>query len=222
MPINIAIDGPSAAGKSSLANQLAKKLGYVHLDTGAMYRMVAYLCKSKGIDIADEGSVLSALSSCDYHITKDGNFYLDGICINEFIRSEEIGMAASDISKVKSVREALVAKQRQLAQDKGYILDGRDIGTVVLPDAEVKIFLVADAKERARRRVAQNKLKGIDLNFDDVYNDIMRRDYQDSNREVSPLKKADDAVVIDSSTMSLDDVIGIVYDVVTDKLKENV
>lgn len=220
MAINIAIDGPSAAGKSSLAKSIATKLGYIHLDTGAMYRMVAFLCKTKEIEVSEEASILKALSDCNYEISKDGNFYLNGQCISEKIRSEEIGMLASEISKHPRIREALVARQRLIAKKGGYILDGRDIGTVVLPDAEVKIFLKADAKERARRRVSQHKQKGIDLDYDEVLADIEKRDYQDTHREVSPLKRAKDAIVIDSSTMNLDEVIEVVYDIVNKKLKE--
>ncbi len=219
MRINIAIDGPSAAGKSSVADKLAKKLGYVHLDTGAMYRMVAYLCLKNGIATEDEDGAVEALKRADIRIKTSGDIYLDGNKISDELRSETISMKASDVSKNPKVREALVAMQQRIAKDKGYILDGRDIGTVVLKDAEVKIFLVADPKERAKRRILQNEIKGIECDHDKILEDINKRDYQDTHREVSPLKKADDALLIDTSDLTLDEVVDKIYGIVLEKIK---
>lgn len=220
MKINIAIDGPSAAGKSSVADELAKRLGYVHLDTGAMYRLVAYLCKMKGIDVNDEDLVVEAIDEAKIDIKSDGTIYLNDVIINDHIRSSDISMQASAVSKNPKVRARLVSMQRDIAKDKGYILDGRDIGTVVLKDAEVKIFLVADAKERAKRRVLQNAQKGITLDLDQVLADINRRDLQDSSRASSPLRKADDAYLIDSSKMTLEEVTDEIYAIIKRVLKE--
>lgn len=220
MKINIAIDGPSAAGKSSVADELAKRLGYVHLDTGAMYRLVAYLCKMKGIDVNDEDLVVKAIDEAKIDIKSDGTIYLNDVIINDHIRSSDISMQASAVSKNPKVRARLVSMQRDIAKDKGYILDGRDIGTVVLKDAEVKIFLVADAKERAKRRVLQNAQKGITLDLDQVLADINRRDLQDSSRASSPLRKADDAYLIDSSKMTLEEVTDEIYAIIKRVLKE--
>ena len=220
MKINIAIDGPSAAGKSSVADTLAKRLGYIHLDTGAMYRMVAYLCKVKDISLDAEDEIVKALKKADVSFMTDGTIILDGAIINDDIRTEEMSMSASLVSKNPKVREALVSIQQDIAKDKGYILDGRDIGTVVLPDAEIKIYLVADPLERAKRRVLQNKIKGIDSDLEKVFEDIKARDYQDSNRKTSPLKKAQDAILIDTSDLSQDEVTEKIYEVVKEKIKE--
>ena len=220
MKINIAIDGPSAAGKSSVADKLAERLGYVHLDTGAMYRTVAYLCAVKNIDVTNEEEVVKALNDADISVDNDGTIYLNKEIVNDKIRDPKISMQASAVSKNPAVRSRLVAMQKEIAKDKGYILDGRDIGTVVLKDAEVKIFLVADALERAKRRVSQEAQKGIMLDLDEVLADINRRDLQDASREASPLKKADDAHLIDSSTMSLDEVVDEIYEIIKKKVKE--
>ena len=220
MRINIAIDGPSAAGKSSVADKLAERLGYIHLDTGAMYRTVAYLCDIKNIDVTDEKSVIKALDEATIDVKNDGTIYLDDEVVNNKIRDPKISMQASTVSKNPQVRARLVAMQQKIATSKGYILDGRDIGTVVLKDAEVKIFLVADALERAKRRVNQQAQKGVMLDLDEVLADINRRDLQDTNRAASPLKKADDAYLIDSSFLTLDEVVDKILEIIKEKVKE--
>ncbi len=220
MRINIAIDGPSAAGKSSVADKLAERLGYIHLDTGAMYRTVAYLCDIKNIDVNDEKSVVKALDEATIDVKSDGTIYLDDEVVNDKIRDPKISMQASTVSKNPQVRARLVAMQQKIATSKGYILDGRDIGTVVLKDAEVKIFLVADALERAKRRVNQQAQKGVMLDLDEVLADINRRDLQDTNRAASPLKKADDAYLIDSSFLTLDEVVDKILEIIKEKVKE--
>ena len=217
MKINIAIDGPSGAGKSTISNILAEKLGYVHLDTGAMYRSVAYAALKRNIALDDEDKVVEMISKLDLNMHPDGTIICDGEDITKKIREPHMSMAASNVSKLKNVRAALVKMQQKIASNKGYILDGRDIGTVVLTDAEVKVFLTASAEERTKRRVLQNEESGIKSDYKQLYDEIVARDYQDSHRENSPLKKADDAIEIDSSNMSIDDVVNKVLELVNKK-----
>ena len=217
MNINIAIDGPSGAGKSTISDILAKKLNFVHLDTGAMYRAVAYAALKRNYSLTDEDTITDMISKLELDIKSDGKIICDGEDITKKIREPHMSMAASDVSKLKKVREALVKMQQKISSKKGYILDGRDIGTVVLKDAEVKIFLTAKPEDRAQRRVLQNKENGIDSNYDDVYKEILARDYQDSHRENSPLKKALDAFEIDSSNMTIEDVINTSLDYIYKK-----
>lgn len=217
MPINIAIDGPSGAGKSSISKKLAEILGYVHLDTGAMYRAVAYAALKRDIALDDEKTVVDMISKLDLVMKPDGTIICDGEDITKKIREPHMSMAASNVSKLKEVRAALVRMQQKIASSKGYILDGRDIGTVVLTDAEVKIFLTASPEERTKRRVLQNEKSGIKSDYQTIYDEIIARDYQDSHRENSPLKKADDAVEIDSSSMTIDEVINEVLKYVNKK-----
>lgn len=221
MKINIAIDGPSAAGKSTVAKELAKRLGYTHLDTGSMYRTVAYMTKEADIKIDDEEKIVNLINMTNIEISEDNHIAVNGKDVTELIRSNEISMAASDVSKLKGVRQALVAMQQRIASKKGYILDGRDIGTVVLKDAEVKIYLIASAETRAQRRVLQNKEKGIPYNYEQILDDIKKRDYQDTHRKESPLKKADDAIEIDSSDMTQEEVILEILDIINKKIKQN-
>lgn len=217
MNINIAIDGPSGAGKSTISDILAKKLNFVHLDTGAMYRAVAYAALKRNYSLTDEDTITDMISKLELDIKSDGKIICDGEDITKKIREPHMSMAASDVSKLKKVREALVKMQQKISSKKGYILDGRDIGTVVLKDAEVKIFLTAKPEDRAQRRVLQNKENGIDSNYDDIYKEILARDYQDSHRENSPLKKALDAFEIDSSNMTIEDVINTSLDYIYKK-----
>lgn len=218
MKLNIAIDGPSAAGKSTVADLLAKKLSYVHLDTGSMYRAVAYNAISKNIQLDDEESLEKMISSMKMDIKMDGSIFVDGNDVSAAIRENHISMAASDVSKLPKVRSALVLMQQNIASKGGYILDGRDIGTVVLKDAKVKIFLVASSVDRANRRYKQNIEKGIPADFDMILKDIEARDYQDTHREVSPLKKAEDAIEIDTSHMTIDEVVERIMEIVKLKL----
>lgn len=218
MKINIAIDGPSGAGKSTIADLVAEKLSYVHLDTGAMYRSAAYAVLKNGLSFDDEKSV-SSLVQNDFDLKMDGkSVVLNGEDITDKIRTNEISMAASNVSKLSGVRTALVAAQRKIAANKGYILDGRDICDVVLPDAEVKVFLTASAEDRARRRLEQNKEKGIIDDYDKILEEIKKRDYQDSHRAISPLKASADATIIDSSNKSIDEVVNMILDLVYKKI----
>ena len=219
MKINIAIDGPSAAGKSTIANILADRLGYTHLDTGAMYRAVGYNAIKNGIALDDEENIVKMIESMDLKMNADGSVVLDGVDISNAIRENEISMAASDVSKHKNVRSALVAMQQKICENKGYILDGRDIGTVVLKDAELKIFLTASAESRARRRCLQNEMMGIPYDYNQILEDIEKRDYQDTHRENSPLTQAKDAIVVDSSDITIDEEISMIMRLIEEKIK---
>ena len=203
--INIAIDGPSGVGKSTIADIVADKLNYVHLDTGAMYRCVAYYVLKK------------ALSDLKISFQND-HVYLNGEDVTKEIRTNDISMMASKTSAVPMVRQKLVDLQKEIAKSKGYILDGRDICTVVLPDAEVKIFMNADAKARAQRRYDEYINKGIDADYETIYQDIIARDYQDSHRKISPLKKADDAIEIDTSHLTIDEVVDAVLNIINKEI----
>ena len=220
MKYNIAIDGPSAAGKSTIADILAERLSFVHLDTGAMYRAVAYKAFKEDIAIDDEKKIVKMIKKMDLDMTSDGKVILDGEDISDKIRTNEISMGASDVSKLEGCRIALVAMQQKICENGGYILDGRDIGTVVLKDAPVKIYLVASAEARAQRRMLQNIEKGIEADYETILEDIKKRDYQDTHREHSPLRKADDAVEIDTSEMTLEEVTNAVLKIIKEKVGE--
>ena len=206
---NIAIDGPSGAGKSSVSNIIASKLNLTHLDTGAMYRCVAYYVINNNVALDDETNISKLLETlnleCDHNI-----FSINGKVVGDEIRTNQISLGASDVSKLGCVRTWLVAKQQEIAKDGGYILDGRDIGTVVLKDAKYKFFLTASPEVRADRRVKEYKEKNIECNYDDILQDIIKRDYQDSHRAISPLKQADDAILIDSSNLNREEVVDLI------------
>ena len=212
MKINIAIDGPGAAGKSTIAKCLAKKLNYVHLDTGAMYRSTAYKALQNHISLEDEEAVCKMLENTKIQLVMDGSIFLDGEDVSDKIRTNEMSLAASLVSKLANVRRMLVARQQEMAKEKGFIMDGRDIGTVVLTDAEVKIYMTASPMARAKRRYDQNIAKNIPTgSIEEIAREIAERDLQDMTRENSPLKKADDAVEIDTSDMSIDEVTEYIY-----------
>ncbi len=217
MKINIAIDGPSAAGKSTIADILAERLGYTHLDTGAMYRAVAYDAFRKEIPLDDENRIVSMIETMDLQMLPDGRVILDGEDVSDEIRTNEISMGASDVSKLEGCRKALVAMQQKICEEGGYILDGRDIGTVVLKDAPVKIYLTASAEARAQRRVLQNQEKGLEADYEQILDDIRKRDYQDMHREFSPLTKAEDAIEIDTSDLNLEEVTDLVLKIIAEK-----
>ena len=212
MKINIAIDGPGAAGKSTIAKCLAKKLNYVHLDTGAMYRSTAYKALQNHISLEDEEAVCKMLENTKIQLATDGSIFLDGEDVSDKIRTNEISLAASLVSKLAKVRRMLVERQQEMAKEKGFIMDGRDIGTVVLTDAEVKIYMTATPMARAKRRYDQNIAKNIPTgSIEEIAREIAERDLQDMTRENSPLKKADDAVEIDTSDMSIEEVTERIY-----------
>ena len=219
MRINIAIDGPSAAGKSTIAKRLATQLNYVHLDTGAMYRCTALKALKLNIKLDDEDAVCEMLKSTDIKMTPDGQIFLDGEDVTKEIRNDDVSMAASDVSKLEKIREDLVKRQQEMAKDKGFIMDGRDIGTVVLKDAEVKIFLTASVEARALRRYKQNQELGIlDNDLEKIKEDIAQRDYQDTHREHSPLRQADDAIKVDTSDLTIDEVVDTIMKIVSERI----
>ena len=220
--INIAIDGPAGAGKSTVAKAVAKELGIIYLDTGAMYRATAYTAIKNGIDVSDEVGVGEMLKTLTMDVVyEDGaqQIIVNGLNTTPYLREHYMSKAASDISALPCVRYKLVDIQRELAKTYDLVLDGRDIGTFVLPDANCKIFLVASAEERAKRRVEENRLKGQESDFDTVLKDIKQRDYNDSHREVAPLKKADDAMELDTTTMTIPEVVEAVISLVKEKIK---
>ncbi|MCI5774577.1 MAG: (d)CMP kinase [Erysipelotrichaceae bacterium] len=219
--MNIAIDGPSGAGKSSIAKLLAKKLKYVHLDTGSMYRCVAYKACLLKIALDDEQRLCKMIDDTKISFDSDGNIYLDDQEVKNNIRTNQISLAASKVSTLPAVRAKLVALQQKMAQEGSIIMDGRDIGTVVLKDAPVKIFLTASSLERAKRRYKQNLENGIESDLAQLQKEIDERDYQDTHRAASPLQKASDAIEIDSSTMSIDEVVEAIFEIIQKKEHEH-
>jgi len=206
----IAIDGPSGAGKSTLARLLASRLGYLYIDTGAMYRAVGWRAKRDGIDPGDERSLAALCERLDVTILHENGMQrilVDGADVTDLIRTPEMGMTASAVSRSPAVRSRLLALQRALGAAESVVMDGRDIGTVVFPDADIKFFLDASAEERGRRRYQELREKGMDVDLDRITQEIRERDQQDSSRALAPLRKADDAMLIDSSAMTVDAVL---------------
>lgn len=215
--MKIAIDGPAGAGKSSIAKLVAKKLSFVYVDTGAMFRTVAYYFLSQGKDPSDDEMVTEECEKISISIEyKDGaqHIFLDGTDVSTEIRQEEVGENASVVAKNQAVRNRLLALQRQMAEKQDVIMDGRDIGTVVLPDAQVKIYLTASASVRAERRYKELVEKGETCNLKKIEEDIIARDEQDMNREIAPLKQAEDAVLVDSSYMTIEEVVDKIIEIV--------
>ncbi len=207
---NIAIDGPAGAGKSTIAKEIAKKINFVYVDTGAMFRSMALYLLNNNIDPENEELVSKSCPDMDITITYvDGEqqVILNGENVSGKIRTEEVGKTASTIAKYGAVRTKLLELQRALAAKEQVIMDGRDIGTAVLPNAELKVYLTASSDERARRRVKQLEENGMAADFEEIKADIIKRDEQDMNREIAPLKQADDAILVDSSDMSVEEVI---------------
>ncbi len=210
--ITIAIDGHSSCGKSTMAKDLAREVGYVYVDTGAMYRSVTLYALRNGLFRDDDSIDTTALEQQmpDIHISFKFNpetgrpdTYLNGECVEKEIRSLEVSNHVSPIAAIPFVRTAMVAQQQQMGKDKGVVMDGRDIGTTVFPDAELKVFVTASAQVRAQRRFDELKAKGMPADFDDILKNVEERDYIDSHREVSPLRKADDAILLDNSNMTI-------------------
>jgi cytidylate kinase len=204
--IVIAIDGPAAAGKSSTARLVAGKLGYLHIDTGAMYRAMTLKALRSGVDIENVKAIEALAETSRIQLERNANFprvLLDGEDVTEEIRRPEVDRAVSAVSSYGGVREVMVRLQREMGSRGGIVLEGRDIGTVVFPDAELKIYMVANVDERARRRQKELEEQGIETNLDSLVQDIIQRDEKDSSRSLSPLRRADDAVVLDTSTMTI-------------------
>lgn len=212
--IRIAIDGPSGAGKSTIAKAVAKKMGIDYIDTGAMYRAVGLKVKSSGIDYKDEAAMDRMLADTDIDFV-NGDIILDGKIVNKEIRANDMSMMASNVSALPAVRAKLVELQRKMGQTKSIIMDGRDIGTNVLTDAEYKIFMTASAEERADRRYKELIEKGQDVTYDQILEDIKQRDHNDMTRALNPLKKADDALELDTTGMNIEEVTDFILNEVS-------
>lgn len=212
---NIAIDGPAGAGKSTIAKKVAKELSFVYVDTGAMFRSMALFMLRNEISLEDVDAVAKACEEINItisYIDGEQQVILNGENVSGLIRTEQVGNAASKIAVYAPVRTKLLELQRELASKENVIMDGRDIGTAVLPNAQTKIYLTASSKERARRRVEQLALAGTSVDFDEVEADIIKRDEQDMNREIAPLRQAEDATLIDSSDMGIDEVVAAIIE----------
>jgi cytidylate kinase len=220
-PISIAIDGPSGAGKSSIAKILANELGYLYIDTGALYRSVGYVALKHGGQPSDSDFVEKLLPSLNVelkHINGNQRVFVNNEDVSDKIRTPEVSMAASAVSAIPAVRKFLFDLQRETAKKSNVIMDGRDIGTVVLPDADVKIFLTASIEDRANRRFLELKSKGVETSFQDVLVDMKKRDFDDSNRKTAPLKKADDAVTVDTTGNTLEQSVAVIKKVINEQL----
>lgn len=219
--INIAIDGPAGAGKSTLARSAAKALGYVYVDTGALYRTVALYVLRHGHSVHNPERVKAALADIRIElrfVSGVQRVYLNGQDVSEEIRTPEVSMGASAVAVLPCVREFLFEQQKRIAREKDCIMDGRDIGTVVLPDAQVKIFLTASAEERARRRYEELAGKGENVRFEDVLRDVQERDYKDSHRAVAPLRQAEDALLLDTTGLTLEESIDRLIQLIKERL----
>ena len=220
MSYQIAIDGPAGAGKSTIAKEIAKKMQLIYVDTGAMYRAMALFLLRNHVSPEDAAAIERTCEDAEIGICYEKGqqvVYLNGENVNDLLRSEEVGKMASISSQIKSVRRKLVDLQRRLAETTDVIMDGRDIGTCVLPDADVKIYLTASSRVRAQRRFDELQEKGIACNFDEIEKDIIERDRRDMTREESPLKKAEDAIEVDTSDMSIEQVIATIIRICEEK-----
>ena len=219
--INVAIDGPAGAGKSTVARAAAKEIGFIYVDTGALYRAVGVNALRKGIDTKDKAAVAASLADISVDLVFENGeqkVLLNGENVSAEIRTPPASMAASDVSAVPEVRAFLFDLQRDIAKRNSCIMDGRDIGTVVLPDAKVKIFLTASPEERATRRYKELVEKGTDVKYEDVLAELIERDYNDSHREIAPLKPAEDGVILDTTGLSLEESIASIVKII----KENI
>ena len=210
MSHNVAIDGPAGAGKSTIAKRIARRLGYIYVDTGAMYRAMAYYLIQNQVDAADQEAIAAACQHADISICyQDGEqvVLLNGENVNAYLRTEAVGNMASVSSVVPEVRKKLVELQQKLARETDVVMDGRDIGTVVLPDADVKVYLTASVETRAKRRFLELQEKGEPADLAKIAADIEDRDYRDMHRDISPLRQAEDATLVDSSDMTIDQVV---------------
>lgn len=212
----VTVDGPAGSGKSTIAKIIAKKYGFTYLDTGAMYRMIALYALENSIDLQDSKAIETMLKNTKLDIV--GNqFFLNGKDVSDEIRTPRVSAIVSPVSAIKEVRVKLVDLQREISKGKSVILDGRDIGTVVFPSGDVKIYLVASPEERAKRRLKEYEEKGVEADYESVLASIKERDFIDSTRKESPLKKAEDAHEIDSSTMSIDEVVEVISKYIDEK-----
>ncbi|GAF35398.1 (d)CMP kinase [Lentilactobacillus farraginis] len=222
--LQVAIDGPASAGKSTVAKLVAKKFNYIYCDTGAMYRAITLKAIQNGVALDDEKAIAEIVKNSKISFTPDENgqrVFIDGHEITQEIRSEDVTNSVSAVAAIAAVRKQLSGQQQEIAKDGGIVMDGRDIGTAVLPNAEVKIFLVASVEERAKRRYKENIQKGINTPLDELQLEIEARDYKDSHRKISPLTKADDATEIDTTALSIESVVSEIAKVINSKLNLN-
>jgi CMP/dCMP kinase len=215
--INIAIDGPAGAGKSTVAKLVAEQLEFVYIDTGAMYRAITYKAIKNGVDLQKEQQLTDLLNVTKIELTTSAKVYLDGEDVTELIRSQEVTNSVSFVASHSKIRFEMLDRQREMAVNGGTVMDGRDIGTAVLPDAEVKVFLIATVKERARRRYEENLAKGFPTDFEQLKQEISLRDKRDSERETAPLKKAEDAIEIDTTKLSINEVVTSILQLVAER-----
>ena len=218
MHISVAIDGPAAAGKSTVAKIIAKKLGYTYIDTGAMYRAFTWYCMEKGVNCENEQECVALIPEVSIELKPDNTVLCNNIDVTRAIREPRVSGNVSYIASYKDIRLALVDLQRKMAESTSVVMDGRDIGTYVLPNAEVKIFQIASVETRAKRRFLENQEKGIPCTIDDIREDVKKRDYIDSHRAFAPLKPAEDSIPIDTSDMSIEEVVNAILKIIEDKL----
>lgn len=216
----VAIDGPAAAGKSTVSKAVAKKLGFTYIDTGAMYRAFTNYVLKKGVDPKDEEACVKLIPEVSIKLYPDGKVICSGEDVTKVIREPLVSGNVSYIASYKDIRLALVKQQRLMAEETSVLMDGRDIGTYVLPNADVKIFMIASVSERAKRRYKENMEKGIACTFDDIVQDIEKRDRIDSSRAFAPLKAADDAIKLDTSSLNIEEAIDAVLKIIKDKTGE--
>ena len=214
MSFVVAIDGPAGAGKGTITKLVGQKLNLVNIDTGATFRCVALNMLKENIGIDEEEKIKTLLEKINIEMYPEGEIFLNGEDVTKRIRENDVNNFVSPVSTIKVVRDKLLEIQRKIAEGKNVIMEGRDIGTTVFPNADVKIYLDATPEERARRRVLQNKEKGIETSYEEVLENIKDRDYRDSNREIAPLRKAEDAIYIDSSDMTIEEVVDKVIDII--------
>lgn len=220
MAFNIAIDGPAGAGKSTIAKRVARELSYVYVDTGAMYRAITLYFMRAGISPDDEASIAASCRDITVTLSNENGeqqVFLNGENVNGFIRTEEVGKMTSAVSVYAPVRQKLTQLQREMARTTDLIMDGRDIGTCVLPEAQVKIYLTASVRTRGMRRFLELQEKGETCSLDEICRDIEQRDHQDMTREISPLKQAEDAILVDSSEMTIEEVVDRIINIVKEK-----
>lgn len=220
MSLIVAIDGPAGSGKGTITQKVGEKLGLINIDTGAMFRCVTLNIIQEKVSLDEEEKIKEILEKIEIDLKEKEEVFLNGRDVSKTIREEEVTKMVSPVSVIPMVREKMLTLQRQMAEGKNIIMEGRDIGTVVFPNADVKIYLDASPEERARRRVKQNQEKGIKSSYGEVLRNIMDRDQRDLNREIAPLKQAEDAIYIDSSNMTIDEVVDKIVEIIQEKVEK--